>query len=122
MYGVVQIGGHQYKVQAGDVLDVQKLKDEAGSTLELDQVLFIGDGEKSLVGAPTVKGAKVTAKVIRHDKSRKILVSVRKPGKYAKTNGHRQQFSSLLITEVNDGAGNTDKIDAKSKKAEKYLK
>jgi len=121
MYGVVQIGGHQYKVQAGDILDVQKLSDEAGSTIELDQVLFIG-GEKALVGAPTVSGAKITAKVIRHDRSRKILVSVRKPGKYRKTNGHRQQFTSLLITELNDGAGNSEKIDAKSKAAEKYLK
>lgn len=122
MYGVVQIGGHQYKVQAGDVLDVQKLKDEAGSTIELDQVLFIGGGDKALVGAPTVNGAKVTAKVIKHDKSRKVLVSVRKPGQYRKTNGHRQQFTSLLITELNDGAGNSAKIDAKSKAAEKFLK
>ncbi|TNF27165.1 MAG: 50S ribosomal protein L21 [Deltaproteobacteria bacterium] len=121
MYGVVQIGGHQYKVQAGDVLDVQKLSDEAGSTIELDQVLFIG-GENAQVGAPTVKGAKVTAKVIKHDKSRKVLVSVRKPGRYRKTNGHRQQYTSLLITELNDGAGNSAKIDAKSKNAEKFLK
>lgn len=121
MYGVVEIGGHQYRVQAGDVLDVQKLTDEAGSTVELDKVLFIG-GDKALVGAPTVNGAKVTAKVIRHDRARKVIVFKRKPGAYQKKNGHRQHYTSLLITEVNDGQGNTAKIEADSKNAKKYLK
>jgi large subunit ribosomal protein L21 len=121
MYGVVEIGGHQYRVQAGDVLDVQKLSDEAGSTLELDKVLFVG-GDKALVGAPTVSGAKVTAKVIRHDRSRKIIIFKRKPGAYKRKNGHRQHYTSLLITEVADGQGNTAKIEADSKNAKKYLK
>lgn len=121
MYGVVEIGGHQYRVQAGDVLDVQKLTDEAGATLELDKVLFVG-GETALVGAPTVSGAKVTAKVIRHDRSRKIIVFKRKPGAYRRKNGHRQHYTSLLITEINDGQGNSAKIDADSKEAKKFLK
>lgn len=121
MYGVVEIGGHQYRVQAGDVLDVQKLSDEAGSTVELEKVLFVG-GEKTLVGAPTVSGAKVTAKVIRHDRSRKIIIFKRKPGAYKRKNGHRQHYTSLLITEVADGQGNTAKIEADSKNAKKYLK
>jgi len=121
MYGVVEIGGHQYRVQAGDVLDVQKLSDEAGSTIELDKVLFVG-GETALVGAPTVEGAKVTAKVIKHDRSRKIIVFKRKPGAYRRKNGHRQHYTSLLITELSDGQGNTAAIDAESNNAKKYLK
>lgn len=120
MYGVVEISGHQYKVQAGDVLDVEKLSAEAGSTVELDKVLFVG-GEKPLVGLPTVNGAKVTVKVIKHDRSRKIIVFKRKPGMYQKKNGHRQHYTSLLVTEVNDGSGNVSKIDADSKNAKKFL-
>lgn len=121
MYGIVEIAGHQYRVQAGDVLDVEKLNKEDGSTVEFDKVLFVG-GEKSLVGLPTVSGAKVTAKVIKTDKSRKVIVFTRKPGRYKRKNGHRQQYTSLLITEVADGQGNTAKIDTASKNAQKFLK
>lgn len=121
MYGVVEIAGHQYKVQAGDLIDVEKLATEAGSTIELDQVLFIG-GAKPVIGAPTVKGAKVVAKIVRHDRSRKIIIFKRKPGAYKRKNGHRQHYTALLITEINDGAGNVTKIDAASKTAAKYLK
>jgi len=121
MYGVVEIAGHQYKVQAGDLIDVEKLAKEAGSTIELDQVLFIG-GNKPLVGAPTVKGAKVVAKVIKHDRSKKVIVFKRKPGAYKRKNGHRQHFTALLITEINDGAGKVSKIDAASKNAQKFFK
>lgn len=121
MYGVVEIAGHQYKVQAGDLIDVEKLAQEAGSTINLDQVLFIG-GTKPSVGTPLVNGAKVTAKVLMHDRSRKIIIFKRKPGTYRRKNGHRQHFTALLITEVNDGQGNVTKIDASSKNALKYLK
>lgn len=121
MYGVVEISGHQYKVQAGDVLDVEKLSNEAGSSVELDKVLFIG-GEKPQVGLPTVSGATITAKVIKHEKSRKIIAFKRKPGMYQKKMGHRQQYTALLITEINDGNGNVTKIDADSKAAKKFLK
>ena len=121
MYGVVEIAGHQYKVQAGDLIDVEKLVNEAGSTVTFDKVYFIG-GENPQVGAPVVNGAKIVAKVIRHDRSRKIIVFKRKPGKYKRKNGHRQHFTALLITEVVDGSGKATKIEASSKVAQKYLK
>ena len=121
MYSIVEISGHQYKVKAGDVIDVQKLTDEAGTAIDIDQVLFVG-GENTIIGKPTVAGAKVTAHVIKHDRSKKVIVFVRKPGKYRKKNGHRQHYTSLLITELNDGNGNTSKIDAASKNATKFLK
>ncbi len=122
MYGIVEIGGHQYKVQPGDLLDVQKLNDEEGSTIELNKVLFVGGKDQPLVGAPTVDGATVTAKIIKHDRSRKIIVFKRKPGGYKRKKGHRQNYTALLITELNNGNGKTEKIDAKSATAVKYLK
>ncbi len=120
MYGVVEIGGHQYKVKAGDLIDVQKLTEEAGNTVDFDKVLFVG-GDKAVVGTPTVAGAKVTAKVVKHDRSKKLIIFKRKPGAYKKKNGHRQPYTALLITELADGQGNTDKIDPKSDTAKKYL-
>ena len=120
MYGVVEIKGHQYRVQAGDIIDVQLLTEEAGTDVNFDQVLFVG-GDNAVVGKPTVSGASVKAKIIRHDKSRKVIVAVRKRGAYRKKNGHRQNYSALLITEINDGNGNTAKIAADNKNT-KYLK
>jgi large subunit ribosomal protein L21 len=121
MYGIVEIGGHQYRVQAGDLLDVEKLVNEAGTDVTFEKVFFVG-GEKSIFGLPTVKGAKVTAKVIKHDKARKQLIFKKSPGKYEKKNGHRQVYTALLITEISDGQGGVSKVDAKSKKAQKHLK
>lgn len=99
MYGVVEISGHQYKVQEGDIIDVQKLEGDVGSKVEFDKVLFIG-GDSPKVGAPTVAGAKVTAEIVKQGRSRKVIVFKRKPGKYAKKNGHRQYFTGLKITGV----------------------
>lgn len=99
MYGIVEIKGHQYRVQEGDIVDVQKLEGEVGSTVELDKVLFIG-GDSVKVGQPTVAGAKVEAEIVRQARSRKIIVSVRKPGKYYKKNGHRQQYTALKIKSI----------------------
>lgn len=121
MYGVVEISGHQYRVRPGDIIDVEKLAVEAGNTVEIEDVLFTA-GETPRVGLPTVEGAKVTVKVIKHDRSRKVVVFKRKntSGRRVK-NGHRQHFTALLVTEINDGNGTVAKIDAESKVAKKYL-
>lgn len=116
MYTVVEIKGHQYKLSAGDLIDVEKIEAEVGSTVSFDQVLLVG-GTKTIVGAPVVGGAKVTAKVVKQGRTRKILVLKRKPGAYRKKNGHRQCFTGLLITEINDGQGGVVKADAKKAKA-----
>ena len=124
MYGVVEIKGHQYRVKPGDLVDVQKIEGEPGAELTLDQVLFIG-GKEPLVGAPVVEGAKVHAKIVKHDRSRKIQIYRRGVGKWRRSNGHRQHFSCLEITSIEDGKGNTEKATAKkaekktTKKAEK---
>lgn len=120
MYGVVEIGGHQYKVKPGDLIDVEKVNNEAGSMIEINDVLFIG-GNSPVVGQPKVNGAVVKAKIIRHDRDRKVIVYKRKPaGRRVKT-GHRQYFTALVITEINDGKGNIAKIDSDSAAAKKYL-
>lgn len=99
MYGIVEIKGHQYRVQAGDIIDVEKLGEEVGKKVEFSEVLFIG-GDNVQVGKPYVSGAKVVAEVIRNARSRKKIVLVRKPGKYQKKNGHRQHYTGLKILEV----------------------
>ena len=116
MYTVVEIKGHQYKVKAGDMIDVEKIEAEVGATIELDKVLLVGGGAKTLVGAPTLGGAKVTAQVVRQARTRKILVLKRKPGAYRRKNGHRQCYTGLLITEINDGQGGTTKAEKKAAK------
>ncbi len=116
MYGIVQIKGHQYKVQAGDIIDVDKLDANVDDTVDFDQVLFTG-GSNPRVGSPTVDGAKVVAKVVRQARSRKVIVMRRSPGKYKKKNGHRTHYTGLLITEVHNGAGDVEKADAKKKTA-----
>lgn len=115
MYTVVEIKGHQYKLSAGDLIDVEKIEAEVGSSVTFDKVLLVG-GTKTLVGAPTVGGAKVVAKVVKQGRTRKIFVLKRKPGGRRVKNGHRQSFTGLLITEVNDGQGGVAKAEAKAKK------
>ena len=99
MYSVVEIKGHQYKVQEGDIVDVQKMDAEVGATVELDKVLFIG-GDAPKVGTPVVEGAKITAEVVRQARSRKVIVMKRSPGKYRTKNGHRQSYTALKITSI----------------------
>jgi large subunit ribosomal protein L21 len=114
MYTVVEIKGHQYKLAAGDLIDVERIEAEVGSVVTFDQVLLVG-GAKTLVGAPVVGGAKVTAKVVKQGRTRKILVLKRKPGGRRVKNGHRQCYTGLLITEINDGQGGVTKAEAKKK-------
>jgi len=121
VYSVVEIAGFQYKVKAGDLLDVQKLDVEAGKKTTFEKVLLVG-GDTTVVGKPTVAGAKVVAQVVRHGLGEKVKILKRRPGKYTHRKGHRQPYTCLLITEVSDGKGNTSKVDAKDKLAQKLLK
>jgi large subunit ribosomal protein L21 len=115
MYTVVEIKGHQYKLSAGDLIDVEKIEAEVGTSVTFDQVLLVG-GSKTIVGAPVVGGATVTAKIVRQARSRKLIILKRKPGAYRRKNGHRQCYTGLLITEVNDGQGGVTKAEVKTKK------
>ena len=101
MYAIVKIQGQQFKVKKDQKLYVHRLKEEEGAKLELKDVLLIDDEGKIKVGTPTVKGARVMAKVLQHVKGDKVLVFKKKRRKgYQKLNGHRQQFSQILIEDI----------------------
>ena len=120
MYGIVKIGGHQYQVRPGELMDVDLLTAKAGEDIVLDQVLMLA-GNDVIVGTPTIAGAKVTARVLSHGRGEKIRVLKRRPGQYKKVRGHRQDFTALLVTQIDDGKGNVEKIDPNSKEATKFL-
>jgi large subunit ribosomal protein L21 len=101
MYAVIKTGGKQYRVREGDVLRVEKLEAEAGSTVEFDHVLMVGEGADVKLGSPLVDGAKVTAKVSEHGKGRKItIVKFKRRQDYRRTKGHRQPYTELRITGI----------------------
>lgn len=102
MYAIIETGGKQFKVAKDDVVRVELLDAEVGSTIEIDQVLAVGEGADLKIGNPTVAGAKVSAKVLEHGKAKKVVVFHYKPKKnIRKKNGHRQPFTALQILEIN---------------------
>ena len=101
MKAIVELNGKQYQVEEGRYIDVDSLSLEPENTLELDKVQVLLDGEKSLIGAPYVDGAKVTAKVLKHGRSKKIIVYKMRPKKgYRRKQGHRQGFTRIQIESI----------------------
>lgn len=101
MYAIIETGGKQYKVQQGDVVFIEKLDAEAGSTVTFDKVLVLG-GDDLKIGAPYVDGAAVSASVVKQGKSKKVIVYKYKPKKgYHKKQGHRQPYTKVEITAIN---------------------
>ena len=101
MYAVIATGGKQYKVQEGDVIRVEKLGAEAGSTYTFDQVLVVG-GEELVVGTPAVEGASVTAQVVGDGRGKKVVVyKYKRKSGYHKKQGHRQAYTELKIEKIN---------------------
>ena len=101
MYAVIATGGHQYRVENGTVLKVEKLDAEPGSTIEFGEVLLIGDGDNIKVGAPLLKGGKVSATVEKHGKGeKKVIVKFRRRKHYLRQGTHRQQFTQVKITGI----------------------
>jgi len=101
MFAIIETGGKQYKVQAGDIITVEKLGVEAGSSYTFDRVLSILDGENSVFGAPTVAGASVTAQVMEDGKAKKVIIYKYKAKKgFHKKKGHRQPFTRVKIESI----------------------
>ena len=101
MYAIIETGGKQYKVTKGEVLNVDKLDQEVGATVELDKVLLISDSDKVMVGNPVIKNARVILEVVKMTKGKKIVVFKYKRKKgYRKTQGHRQQYSTVKVTDI----------------------
>lgn len=100
MYAVIATGGKQYRVKEGDVLCIEKIDAEVESVVSFD-VLLLGEGDEVKVGAPTVAGAKVEAKVLGQVKGEKIVVYKYKSKKtYHRKQGHRQPYTKVEITSI----------------------
>ena len=101
MFAVIETGGKQLKVEAGQEIYVEKLDVEAGETYTFDKVLFVG-GDETKIGAPYVEGVTVSAKVEKHGKEKKVIIYKYNPKKhYHKKQGHRQPYTKLVIEAIN---------------------
>ena len=101
MFAVIRTGGKQYKVAKDDVISVEKLAGEPGSTVTLADVLMLGDGASATTGTPTLAGASVTATLVRHVKTDKVLIFKKKRRhNYRRKNGHRQALTVLRVTDI----------------------
>ena len=100
-YAVIRTGGKQYTVSAGQVVEVEKLDVEAGSEIELGDVLMVSDDGTVTTGKPIVENARVVARVLAQDRDKKIVVFKYKPKKrYRRKTGHRQSITRLAIKEI----------------------
>ena len=109
MYAIIETCGKQYKVTKGDVVFFEKLDAEEGKTVTFDNVVLVSDDKNVQVGNPYVKGIKVEGKVISHGKGKKILVFKYKAKKnYRRTQGHRQPYTKVEITEITLPAAKKD--------------
>lgn len=100
-YAVIKTGGKQYRVQQGDKIDVEKLDVEVDSEIKFDEILLVGEGESVQVGAPTVAGAVVTAKVVSQFRGPKgVAFKFKRRKGFHKTKGFRRHLTKLQITSI----------------------
>ena len=122
MYAIVEIAGQQFKVEKDQQIFVHRLQAKEGSKVDFDQVLLMDDSGKVIIGAPVIKGAKVTAKVLEHLKDDKVIVFKKKRRKgYKIKNGHRQYLTKLEIQKIDikDSSNKVVKAAAKKTAAKK---
>ena len=101
MYAIVDIGGKQFKVEQDKFIYAPKMEAEVGAAVDFDRVLLVDNEGKVKVGTPTVKGSKISGKVLEHVKGDKVIVFKKKRRKgYRVKNGHRQQFTKVLIENI----------------------
>lgn len=102
MYAIIRDRGMQYRVEQGQILTIDLIEEaEAGSQIELGEVLLIGDGETVKVGAPLVSGARVRAEVLGERKGEKIIIfRYRNKKRYRRRTGHRQRYTQIKISEI----------------------
>lgn len=115
MYAIVEIGGQQFKVEENKEIFVNRLKQEAGESIILEDIYLLDDGKKVQVGTPILSDVKIKAKILEHLKADKVLVFKKKRRKgYQKLNGHRQFLTKILIEDIVVG----DKKSKSNKKKE----
>ncbi len=118
MYAVFRTGGKQYRAVKGDVLRLEKIEADEGTTIKFDEVLLVGEGSNIKIGSPLLSGITVSGKVIRQGKSRKVpVVKFKRRQNYLRQGSHRQFFTEVEITAI--ASGTTKKAAAKDVVAEK---
>ncbi|MCL4536986.1 MAG: 50S ribosomal protein L21 [Nitrospirae bacterium] len=104
MYAIIQTGGEQIRVSAGDKVCVEKIKGDVNSEIVLDKVLMVSKDDKIVCGKPYIEGASVKAEIVETGKTAKVLVFGPRPKKtHRKLRGHRQQYTTLKIKEIIGG-------------------
>lgn len=100
-FAIIQTGGKQYKVSAGQKIKISKIEGDSSAVLNFDKVLLLADGENIKIGAPYVEGAKVEAKILRQARERKkIVFRYRQKTREQKKKGHRQHFTEVEIGKI----------------------
>jgi len=126
MYAVVNTGGKQYKVQQGEVLRVEKIPGDVGSPVKFDRVLMFSDGENVSVGQPVLENVAVEGHIVEQGKAKKIIVfKYKKRKRYRRKQGHRQEFTAVLIDSIaamgataKATSEKTDELKSETKKTE----
>lgn len=125
MYAVIETGGKQYRVQAGDIIAIEKLEGETGTGIKFDQVLLAskvsGEGEAAQsqiwMGKPLLSGASVAAEIVGQGRGEKVMtVKMKRRKQYRRTQGHRQFLTQVLVTAVDNGAGEKSALSDADKK------
>ena len=101
-FAIIQTGGKQYKVKAGEIIKIEKLgNNKPNSTVEFKDILAYGDDKNIEVGLPTIQGAKVEAEFLKNSKNRTVLIFKKRRRKNSRRkNGHRQEFSLIKINKI----------------------
>ena len=120
-FAVIQTGGKQYKVKAGEIIKVEKLEDSKPETkVEFKEILAYGDDKNIELGEPIISGAKVEADLIKNSKNRTVLIFKKRRRKNSRRkNGHRQQFSLIRINKIFSKDG---KVISEAEKIKKEIK
>ena len=119
MYAIVEIAGHQFKVEKDQRVFVNRLQTEEGKKVSFDNVLLVGDGDNVTLGAPAIDGAQVSAKVLKHLKGDKVIVFKKKRRKgYRVKNGHRQSLTEIVIEGITTSGAKKAAPKKETKKAE----
>lgn len=114
-YAVIRSGGKQYKIKVGDVLELDKLSQEGGSSVVFEDVLLLVDENKATIGKPSITGAKVEAKLVEQKKGKKIRVmKFKAKSRYRRTIGFRPQLSVVQIEKIAHDANKEDKKTPKT--------
>ena len=101
MYAIIRDRGMQYRVEKGQVLTIDLVEAESGSTIELGEVLLVGDGNSTRVGSPVLSGVRVQAEVLGEKKGEKIVVfRYRNKKRYRRRTGHRQRYTQIRISDI----------------------